>query len=98
MNAVEYAVRYVSKLLELKAELQARAPAGIRFDPPWTTINTGALAGGVAHNVIPPGKAQVDWEMRPVQKADADHVKETLHRFCADTLIPAMQAIHPDAG
>ncbi|GAA0788014.1 acetylornithine deacetylase [Roseibium denhamense] len=97
VNAVEYAVRYVSKLLELKADLQGRAPANSRFEPPWTTINTGALVGGVAHNVIP-GKARVEWEMRPVQMSDADYVKDELHRFCAHNLIPAMQASHPDAG
>ena len=97
VNAVEFAVRYVAKLLELKADLQGRAPEGSRFEPPWTTINTGALVGGVAHNVIP-GKARVDWEMRPVQMADADHVKHELHQFCAHTLIPAMQTVHPDAG
>nr|WP_247743658.1 acetylornithine deacetylase [Shimia sp. R10_1] len=97
VNAVEYAVRYVSKLLELKEDLQGRAPEGSRFEPPWTTINTGALVGGVAHNVIP-GKARVEWEMRPVQKSDADYVKDELHQFCAHRLIPAMQAVHPDAG
>ncbi|WP_209599042.1 acetylornithine deacetylase [Ruegeria sp. HKCCSP351] len=97
VNAVEYAVQYVSKLLALKADLQGRAPANSPFDPPWTTINTGSLVGGVAHNVIP-GKARVDWEMRPVHKADADYVKDELHRFCAQSLIPAMQAVHPDAG
>ena len=97
VNAVEYAVRYVSKLLALKADLQARPPEGSRFEPPWTTINTGALVGGVAHNVIP-GKARVEWEMRPVQMSDADYVKDELHRFCAHTLIPAMQAVHPEAG
>ena len=97
VNAVEYAVRYVSKLLELKADLQGRAPANSRFEPPWTTINTGSLAGGAAHNVIP-GKARVEWEMRPVQMTDADYVKDELHRFCAHTLIPAMQTVHPDAG
>nr|WP_108786012.1 acetylornithine deacetylase [Falsiruegeria mediterranea] len=97
VNAVEYAVRYVSKLIELKTDLRSRAPEGSRFEPPWTTINTGALVGGVAHNVIP-GKARVEWEMRPVQKSDADYVKEELHQFCAHTLIPAMQAVHPKAG
>ncbi|KUJ81317.1 acetylornithine deacetylase [Ruegeria profundi] len=97
VNAVEYAVRYVSRLLELKMDLQQRAPANSRFEPPWTTINTGALVGGVAHNVIP-GKARVEWEMRPVQKSDADYVKDELHKFCANTLIPAMQAVHPDAA
>ncbi|MEY8840919.1 acetylornithine deacetylase, partial [Cribrihabitans sp. XS_ASV171] len=97
VNAVEYAVRYVGKLLELKADLKSRAPEGSRFEPPWTTINTGSLMGGVAHNVIP-GKARIEWEMRPVQRSDADHVKAELHRFCTHDLIPAMQAVHPSAG
>ena len=96
VNAVEYAVRYVARLLELKDELRARAPAHSRFDPPWTTINTGALIGGVAHNVIP-GKARVEWEMRPVQSSDADFVKDALRRHVTGTLLPAMRAVSPDA-
>lgn len=96
VNAVEYAVRYVARLLELKEVLQARAPRESRFDPPWTTINTGALIGGHAHNVIP-GKARVDWEMRPVQPGDADFVKDDLHRFCSHTLLPQMRAVSPEA-
>lgn len=97
VNAVEYAVRYVSRLLELKEQLKTRAPKESRFDPPWTTINTGALIGGVAHNVIP-GKARIDWEMRPVQNGDADFVKSDLHDFCVHTLLPAMRAVSPDAN
>jgi acetylornithine deacetylase len=96
VNAVEYAVRYVARLLELKAALVARAPAHSRFDPPWTTISTGVLTGGHARNVIP-GKARVDWEMRPVQPGDAEFVKDDLDRFCAGTLLPAMRAVSPDA-
>ncbi|MFY0619729.1 acetylornithine deacetylase [Shimia sp.] len=97
VNAVEYAARYVSKLADLKAQLRSRAPEDGRFEPPWTTINTGALVGGVAHNVIP-GKARVEWEMRPVQAGDAEFVKAELEQFCTQTLIPAMQEVHPDAG
>ncbi len=96
VNAVEYAVLYVARLLALKRKLQARAPANGRFDPPWTTINTGALVGGVAHNVIP-GKARVDWEMRPVQHGDADFVKADLRDYCARKLLPAMRAVMPGA-
>ncbi|WP_343079563.1 acetylornithine deacetylase [Ostreiculturibacter nitratireducens] len=96
VNAVEYAVRYVARLLELRERLKERAPANSRFEPPWTTINTGALIGGVAHNVIP-GKARIDWEMRPVQHGDADFVKSNLHDFCTHTLLPAMRAVSPDA-
>ncbi|MFC3612619.1 acetylornithine deacetylase [Lutimaribacter marinistellae] len=97
VNAVEYAVRYVGKLLELKGALQGRAPAGSRFEPPWTTINTGSLTGGVAHNVIP-GKARIEWEMRPVQRMDADFVKAELQHFCVHDLIPTMRSVHPGAG
>ena len=96
VNAVEYAVRYVARLIELKERLKARAPASSRFDPPWTTISTGALRGGVAHNVIP-GKARIDWEMRPVQPGDAEFVKADLSAFCAQELIPAMRRVDPSA-
>lgn len=96
VNAVEYAVRYVARLLELKERLKTRAPADSRFDPPWTTINTGALIGGVAHNVIP-GKARVDWEMRPVQPGDAEFVKADLREYCDHMLLPAMRAVMPEA-
>ena len=96
VNAVEYAARYVGHLLELKDALRARAPAGSRFDPPWTTINTGSLSGGVAHNVIA-SIAKLEWEMRPVQAADAQFVKDDLRRYCDEELLPAMRAICPEA-
>lgn len=96
VNAVEYAARYVGRLLELKDALRARAPAGSRFDPPWTTINTGSLSGGVAHNVIA-SIAKLEWEMRPVQAADAQFVKDDLRRYCDEELLPAMRAICPEA-
>jgi len=97
VNAVEFAVRYVNRLMELKEALKTRAPQGSAFEPPWTTINTGALSGGVAHNVIP-GHAQVDWEMRPVQKSDADFVRGDLYRYCEEVLLPAMRSVSPEAS
>lgn len=97
VNAVEYAVRYVSHLLELGTRLRDMAPDGCPFEPPWTTVNVGAVNGGSVHNVIAP-RAQVDWEMRPVQKSDADFVKADLHRYCSQVLLPRMQAVFPDAS
>jgi len=96
VNAVEFAVRYVSRLLDLQERLKARAPARGRFVPPWTTINTGALVGGIAHNVIP-GKARIDWEMRPVQDGDAEFVKTEMQHYCAQVLLPAMRAVSDSA-
>ncbi|CUH78084.1 acetylornithine deacetylase [Tropicibacter naphthalenivorans] len=96
VNAVNYAVRYAARLLELAEQLKTRTPANSRFDPPWTTVNIGRLSGGVAHNVIP-GKAEIDWEMRPVHWDDAHFVKDALDAYVQDTLLPAMRAVSPSA-
>lgn len=52
VNAVEFAVRCVARLLELREDLKSMAPRDSRFDPPWTTLNVGALNGGTVHNII----------------------------------------------
>jgi len=96
VNAIEYAARFSMKLVELRAALKLRAPANCPFDPPHTTINMGLLTGGMAHNVIP-GKARLEWEMRPVQQSDADFVKEALDKLVQGTLLPEMRPIHPQA-
>lgn len=97
VNAVEYAVRYVSRLLDLRDELKRMAPESSRFEPPWTTVNIGALNGGQVHNVIAP-KASVDWEMRPIQTSDSDFIKAALKTYCDEVLLPSMRAVCPDAS
>ncbi|MCF4097249.1 acetylornithine deacetylase [Maritalea mediterranea] len=97
VNAAEYATRYVSKLLELREALKQRAPKNSPFDPPWTTINVGRIEGGSAHNVIC-NHTEVDWEMRPIDPADADWVKDILHTFCSDELLPDMRKVWPDSN
>ena len=96
VNAAEYAVRYVSRLMALREDLRARVPMGSRFEPPYTTINIGRIQGGHAHNVIV-GKAEVDWEFRPVQTSDLRFVKETMEAFIEQDLLPKMRAVYPQA-
>jgi acetylornithine deacetylase len=96
VNAVEYAARYITRLLDLGEELKGRAPANSRFEPPWTTVQVGRMAGGAARNMIA-GGCEVEWEMRPVQKADADFVKSGIGTYVDDVLRPAMKAVSPDA-
>ena len=96
VNAAEYAVRFVARLMELREHLKNRAPTDSRFEPPWTTLSVGRISGGVAHNVIV-GKAEVDWEMRPVQAADLAFVNDTIHQYIHDRLIPAMRQVYPAA-
>jgi acetylornithine deacetylase len=96
VNAVEYAVRYVSRLLDIGERLKPRAPADSRFDPPWTTVQVGKLAGGAARNIIA-GHCCVEWEMRPVQPADADFVKDDIGAYVDTVLRPAMKAVSAQA-
>jgi len=97
VNAAEYAARYIGKLLELRHILKSRAPADSRFEPPWTTVNVGRISGGVAHNVIA-SKAEVAWEIRPVQSSDADLVRKTLSDYVEHALLPEMQAVYSKAS
>ena len=97
VNAVEYAVRYVTRLMELAEVLKTRVPDGSRFDPPWTTLQIGRLSGGVAPNVVP-GHAEVAWEMRPVVDADRRFVRTMIDAYVEHDLLPAMRAVSPDAS
>lgn len=96
VNAVEYAVRYVAKLMDLREELQRRVPPNSRYEPPWTTIQVGRLAGGVIHNIIP-NQCSLDWEMRPVQDSDFDYVKREITRYVDEELRPEMKKVHEAA-
>ena len=97
VNAVEYATRYVARLLDLGEKLKTRAPAGSRCDPPWTTVQVGRMSGGAARNVIA-GACAVEWEMRPVSQSDAAYVKTDLADYVDMVLLPAMRAIAPQSG
>jgi acetylornithine deacetylase len=96
VNAVEYAVRYSARLMELAEDLKGRVPKTSRFDPPWTTLQIGRLDGGIARNVIP-GACFIEWEMRPVQGNDGTFVKESIDRYAETVLKPAMRTVAPQA-
>ncbi len=97
VNAVEYAVRYISRLMAIGDELKGRAPAESRFSPPWTTVQVGRIAGGNARNTIA-GQCSVEWEMRPVHTDDSDHVKRELGAYVDGELLPAMRRVWQDAS
>jgi len=97
VNAIEFAVKYAIKLMEVREALKARAPVDSPFDPPWSTMQVGQLHGGVAVNVIP-GSATLEWDLRAVRPEDKSFVDAVIDPYVADVLIPAMKAVSPDAG
>ena len=97
VSAVEYASRYVNKLIELRDKLKERAPENSIFDPPHSTLSIGGIFGGIAHNVIA-DKCHVNWETRPVVKEDAVFLNSELDRYATEELLPQMKRIFPNSS
>jgi len=97
VSAVEYAARYVNKLVELRKKLKEREPKNSIFDPPYSTLQVGGIFGGIAHNVIA-DKCHVNWETRPVVKEDAIFLNSEIDKFTNETLLPEMKKIHPNSS
>ena len=96
VNAIEYASRYINKLLEIRKKLIERAPKDCIFDPPHSTLSIGGIAGGIAHNVIA-DKCKVEWETRPVNKSDGDFVTKEIEKFVSEELLPDMKKVFPES-
>ncbi len=97
VNAVEYAARYIGKLMDLRKILKSKIPKNSVFDPPYTTIGIGGISGGIARNVIA-DKCRVDWEMRPVIKEDGEFVNSEMDQFVNKELLPEMKKVFPKSS
>ena len=97
VSAVEYASRYVNKLIELREKLKERAPKDSIFDPPHSTLSIGGIFGGIAHNVIA-DKCHVNWETRPVVKEDGVFLNAKIDKYANEILLPDMKKVFPNAS
>ena len=97
VNAVEYATRFINKLMELRQELKEREPKNSIFTPPYTTLQIGRIKGGIARNVIA-DQCTVDWELRPVVFEDGVFVNQTMDKYVKDVLLPDMKKTHPESS
>ena len=97
VNAVEYASRYINKLMKLREELKKREPKNSLFTPPYSTLQIGGIRGGLARNVIA-DQCTVDWEMRPVIPEDGKFVNKNIEAYVKDILLPEMKKVYPKAN
>ncbi len=97
VNAVEYATRFINKLMEVRKELKKREPKNSVFTPPYTTLQIGRIKGGLARNVIA-DQCVVDWELRPVKFEDGVFVNKIMDDFTKNTLLPEMRKVYPQSS
>ncbi|MCT4496582.1 acetylornithine deacetylase [Pseudomonas sivasensis] len=93
VNAIEYAARLIGELVRLGESLKAPRHLDERFDPPFSTVQTGLVNGGKALNIVPQN-CTFDFEVRALPAQDPWQVAQQLRAYAEQTLLPAMQAVN----
>jgi acetylornithine deacetylase len=93
VNAIEYAARLVTELGDMGERLAAPALHDARFDPPYSTVQTGLIQGGQALNIVP-ADCQFDFEVRALPGLDPQTVADALAQFARERLLPRMRRVH----
>ena len=91
VNAIEYAAKLINKLSDLAEPLKTELDN--RFDPPYSTLQTGVIKGGTALNIVPES-CSFDIEMRYLPETNANKTFDTLKNYAQQTLQPQMQSVH----
>ena len=94
VSAIEYAIRYSNKLMELKDELKKRKSSKTSFSPSYSTLQIGKISGGVGANVIA-DQCSLEWEVRPINKNDGDFISNNIDTFAKNILLPEMKKNNP---
>ncbi|MHB2057401.1 acetylornithine deacetylase (plasmid) [Pantoea dispersa] len=94
VNAIEYAAKLIQRLNVIGERLAAPDRQDARFDPPFSTVQTGVIHGGRALNIVPDA-CSFDFEVRTLPQEDAQQVAEELVAYAQQTLEPQMRAVQP---
>ena len=97
VNAIEYAARLIGRLGEIGVQLAQPEHHDRRFDPPFSTVQTGLIKGGRALNIVP-AECEFDFEVRTLPGFDAYEVANELQTFADVELLPRMRSVQPNTG
>ena len=97
VNAIEYAARLIGRLGEIGAQLAQPEHRDPRFDPPFSTVQTGVIKGGRALNIVP-AECEFDFEVRALPGFNAHEVADELQTSAEAELLPRMRSVQPDTG
>lgn len=95
VNAIQYAARLINRLEEIGERLAQPEHHDERFDPPYSTVQTGVIKGGRALNIVP-AECEFDFEVRALPGFEASTVARDLQAYAQAELLPKMRAIEPE--
>ena len=94
VSAIEYAIQYSNKLLELRDALKKRNSKKTIFSPSYSTLQIGKISGGLGANVIA-DQCSLEWEVRPINKEDGEFISNNIDAYTKDILIPKIKINNP---
>jgi len=96
VNAIQYAARMIGRLEQIGEQLAQPEHHDERFDPPFSTVQTGVIKGGRALNIVP-AECEFDFEVRALPGFDAHRVADALQTYAEAELLPKMRAVKSEA-
>lgn len=97
VSAVMTAARLVTYLDDMAQALQANTPSGNGFEPAWTTVHVGTIAGGTAMNIIA-RHCDFVWDVRNIPHDDPQEVLDRFEHYCNEEMLPRMREIAPETS
>ena len=92
VNAIEYAAELIGELGRIGDRLKAPEHHDVRFDPPFSTVQTGVIGGGKALNIVP-ADCRFDFEIRALPSHDPSDVARELKTYAEQQVLPRMRAV-----
>jgi acetylornithine deacetylase len=87
----------IGELGRIGSNLRASEMHDPRFDPPFSTVQTGVISGGKVLNIVP-ADCRFDFEVRALPAQDAREVSEQLQRYAQQEVLPRMLAVNADSA
>ena len=97
VSAVSVASRLVTWWEDRMLAGAAKADQTSIYEPPFSTFHCGIIKGGTAHNITAKDCMFVT-DIRTMPDETPRQHLEAYYRHINETVVPAMQAIHPDTG
>lgn len=96
VSAVEIAARLIAGIAEIRSSNKRRAPQDSPFSPPYSSLISNLIQGGVQQNIIA-GECTFRWEMRLLPGDDVATVREPFDAFARE-IEAEMRLVGPEAA